>query len=356
MNAKTQQELLMKPQISEQQFLKDMVERLKDKSFQGDAIESMKPSGLKLKYVWGYQYKGVIDGRWSGKVSGDHSVSSDNWKVELKAGTPVGSDFNNLRFNIVLPCIPQSDKHLAPIGQDMKEMGWALSLDDVNLIPYDEGANIPPEDIVGDLADSPAEYWQKHCNKVTDCIGMEYAEAVGENIGIILGLTGKLPADKAAQVASMENNSSFERQQHLENLNVRTRSTLEAYGNKVLIPYYVLDYEFKGEDYFLMEFANGEGLSHCKIPQRKTLDPAAQVAVEMPDKVKTLNLLKWGWVLAVLVFFILNFVSALVVLALWGGAYWYMGKPVRDRKTELERDIKLSEEANARKLSAQWGV
>lgn len=355
MNAKTQQELLMKPQISEQQFLKGMVKRLKSQFFQDGAIESMKPSGLKLKYVWGYQYKGVIDGMWSGQVSGDHSVSLDNWEVELKAGTPVGSDFNNLRFNIVMPGFPQGDKHLAVIGQKMIEVGQALSLDDVNLIPYDESANIPPEDIVGDLADSPAEYWQKHCNKMTDRIGMGYAETMGENIGIILGLTGKLSADKAAQLASMESNSSFHTQ-HLRNLTVKTRSTLEAYGNKVLIPYYVLDYEFKGEDYFLMEFANGGGLSHCTAPLRKKPDPAAQVAAEMPDKVKTLNLLKWGWGLAVLVFFILNFVSALVVLALWGGAYWYMGKPVRDRKTELERDINLNEEANARKLSAQWGV
>lgn len=355
MNAKTQQELLMKPQISEQQFLKEMADRLKSEYFQDGAIESMKPSGLKLKYVWGYQYKGVIDGRWSGQVSGDLTVTFNNKEVKLNAGTPVGSDFDNLRFNIVLPCIPQGDKHLAVIGQNMKEVGRALSLDDVNLIPYDESANIPQEDIVGDLADSPAEYWQKHCNKVTDHIGMGYAKIMGENLGIILGLTGKLSVDEAARLASIESDRSFHTQ-HLGNLTVKTRSTLEVYGNKVLIPYYVLDYEFKGEDYFLMEFANGEGLGHSTAPLRKKPDPAAQVAAEMPDKVKTLNLLKWGWVLAVLVFFILNFVSALVVLALWGGAYWYMGKPVRDRKAELERDIKLSEEANAQKLSAQWGV
>lgn len=344
----------MKPQISEQQFLKNMVGRLKGQFFQDGAIESMKPSGLKLKYVWGYQYKGVIDGMWNGQVSGDHTVTFDNRKVELKGGTPVGSDFDNLRFNIVLPCIPQGDKHLATIGQKMMEVGQALSLDDVNLIPYDEGANIPQEDIVGDLADSPAEYWQKHCNKVTDRIGMDYAQTVGENLGLILGLTGVLPVDQAAQMASMQSQSSFNIQ-HLGNLKVKTRSTLEAYGNKVLIPYYVLDYEFKGEDYHLMGFADGD-LSHCTVPLRKKPDPAARVAAEMPDKVKTLNLLKWGWVLAVLVFFILNFVSALVVLALWGGAYWYMGKPVWDRKTELEREINLNEEANARKLSAQWGV
>ena len=345
----------MKPQISGQQFLKEMVGRLKSEFFQDGAIESMKPSGLKLKYVWGYQYKGVIDGMWSGQVSGDHTVTFGNTKVELKGGTPVGSDFDNLRFNIVLPCIPQGDKHLAVIGQKMMEVGLALSLDDVNLIPYDEGANIPQEDIVGDLADSPAEYWQKHCNKVTDHIGMDYAKILGENLGLILGLTGMLPADQAARMASMQSQSSFHTQ-HLGNLTVKTRSTLEVYGNKVLIPYYVLDYEFKGEDYHLMGFADGGELGHCTAPLRKKPDPAARVAAEMPDKVKMLNLLKWGWVLAVLVFFILNFVSALVVLALWGGAYWYIGKPVRDRKTELERDINLNEEANARKLSAQWGV
>lgn len=347
MNTKTQQELLMKPQFSEQQFFKDMVKFLKGQFFQSGAIESMNPARLKVKYVWGYQYTGTVDGTWSGQLQGDHTITFGNKKVELKAGTPVSDRFRTLTFDIVVPCLPKDDEHLEVPA------GLFFPLEDINLIPYDERVNVPTENITGDLSASPAEYWQTCCNEVTDHIGLKHAKTLGSSIGYILGTLGKVTPEEAAQLIAMGNQFDT---QHLCNLEVMTRSTLETYGNKVLIPYYVLDYEFKGENYFLQEFADGSGISHCRVPLRKVQDPAEQVAAEMPDKVKQANLLKWGWALAVIVFFLFNFISALVVLALWGGVYWYISKPIRDRKIEIERTRNQNEEINMQKMKAQWGI
>ena len=73
----------------------------------------------------------------------------------------------------------------------------------------------------------------------------------------------------------------------------------------------------------------------------------------MPDKVKKAKMIKWGWILAVILLIICNMTTAVICLALWFAAKWYFNKDINNRIKELEQQAEEKIKRNATLLKKQ---
>ena len=71
----------------------------------------------------------------------------------------------------------------------------------------------------------------------------------------------------------------------------------------------------------------------------------------MPEKFKTMKLVKWGWILAVLALFTIGFTAAIVCLAVWGIAKWYFNRDIKSRIKMIEDNRKKMQDRVGNKLS-----
>lgn len=351
MSTNVSMELVMNPVISKQEFLKKYIQILKNQHFQKGAIESMDPANLKLKYIWGYQYKGKVDGNWACQLIGEHTVEYGEKKSKFANGTPVISNFNDVNFNVLVPYIGQDNPYFTN-----EFIGVSIDLHDVNLIPYDD-SKISEDDIINELKEEASNYWLKYGNIISDNVGLNYVQTLAENDAYIYSLLGAVPPTAVLASANASKKvCGFSRGLIVDNWSIKTRNTLNAYGDKVLIPIYVLDYKFNNDNYFLVGFADKKGKGRATVPLTLKKTPEDQVNEEFADKFKIIKLLKWGWILAIPVLFIVGFIGAVVYIIAWLLYSWFLKRTVNKRLEELRRSDEREAEENEKLLAARWGI
>lgn len=67
----------------------------------------------------------------------------------------------------------------------------------------------------------------------------------------------------------------------------------------------------------------------------------------MPYKVKKVKMIKWGWILAIILLFICNITIAVVYLVFWVAAKWYFNKDINNRIKELEQQAAENTKKNS---------
>ena len=162
------------------------------------------------------------------------------------------------------------------------------------------------------------------------------ATTLSENTAIAYLSLNVLPPEVIQQSVEMFQNMKFSSR----DVSVSSRNSVDEDPTPVLIPFYVLEFQFEGKEYYIAMMADKNRTINGQIPPVKDTDksPRQIVEEEMPDKIKQQKLLKWGWVLAIVLMFITNFSFAVCYLILWGIGYWFFKKTINDRIKELEQE------------------
>lgn len=313
------------PQITKQDFLNCIVSTLGSYKWPKGAIESIDVSKTRLVYLWGNRFKGKAEGTWTAKVSGNHKLTVNDQKKDIADGTPYSGPLPPVDFDV----LAINDNQATPYwAKELCEVGFRCE----NFQPgsYVEASGGTVE---GDNSGNPLSAWMKHGNVIVDNHLLPVAKQLSENAAMAYASLGVIPLEVIQQSAQMFSQMTISSR----DVGVQTRNSVPEDPTPALIPFYVLEFLFEGKPYYMAMMADKVGALKGQVPPVRDTGktPEQIVNEEMPDKVKQVKLMKWGWILAVLLLFVTNFTVALVALALWGGAYWLFQKPVNDRVKEL---------------------
>lgn len=319
----------MTPKVSKEEFLKHVINELVASNLDENAVSSIDPSKLQVKYLWGYQYSGSAECNYSARVANNHTVKieygSKSYNGEIKSGTPVKGHLDDLTFDIVVPSI--TDK--SPYWAERIDMSLLAE----NLHEYKEG-EIPACDIIDGIADSPLDYWLKKGNDVVDKLCTPIAEGVSSNAALIYQDLGIVPLDVAVEIAKSGTLGTID----VVGVSVQTRNKLFTYGNRVLIPFYLLEFEYKNRPQYIVGTTDGSNYLFGNIPMVTHKNPEEILEEEMADKMKTVKMAKYGWIIALLALFVAGFTTAVVLLIVWYVALYILKMPIKKREKELKEE------------------
>lgn len=321
---------LIRPIMSKEEFLEKIIVSLQKHNLKEDAIDYIDPSQLSLRYLYGYQFKGNADCSYSYQIASDVEVTINDKKTNIKSGTPIAGKLDNCSFNIAVPCVNSAS--CSWVESLMKNTPYVV-FDNTIMI---SNSNTIEEEIIGEYTNDPLDFWVKNSNNLLDNLFYEPAYALASNSVLVYEHLGIIDTDTAAHMISMGSSSKIA----VKNLNVRTRNNLQEYGQKVLIPCYVLEFKYKEDDCFIAAYVCDKNIPYTlRIPEDDSnkLTPEEQVKEEMPEKIKTLKVVNWCWLVALLALFINGLTAAVVCLIIWGVAKWYFKRDINARIKEIEK-------------------
>lgn len=325
-NKSPQQVQVAVPQISKQDFLKGIAETFGSYKWPKGAIECINPDDAKLVYLWGNRIQGTAEGKWGAKVNGNHKITVNNKDVPIQDGTPYAG------------VVPQMQFDLLVINDNQATPSWAkefckVGFEGENYQPY-TSANTNGGQIEGDNSGNPLSAWMKNGNEITDNYLLPIATDLSEDTAMAYLALDIIPAEVIQQSMNMFKDMKF----NSRDVTVSSRNSVAEDPVPVLIPFYVLEFQFEGKKYHMAMMADSRCLINSQIPPQDTeKTPGEVVEEEMPDKIKQAKLIKWGWILAVILLFVVNLTVAVIALIAWAIAYWFIKKPINDRKKELEQ-------------------
>ena len=326
-NKTIQQVQVAVPQMTKQEFLEILANKLGGYKWPDGAIECINPADAKLVYVWGNRFKGTAEGTWSAKVRGEVKIEVNKNEVNLADGTPYSGALPSINFDALVI----NDNEATPY--------WAKPFADIGLLcenfqPY-SSVEAFGGTVEGSSEGNPLAAWVKNGNKITDSILLPAANTFAGNSALAYIALNIVPAEVIKQSIDMFNDATFP----CRDVAVSSRNSVSEDPSPVLIPFYLLEFQFENKTYHVAISADICKVTKGHIPPVKNDDrktPEQIVAEEMPDKVKQAKILKWGWVLAILLLFSAGFKIAFVYLIVWGAGYWFFNKKIKDRIKELE--------------------
>lgn len=315
------------PQMSKQDFLRCIADTLGTYQWPNGAIESINPDNTKLVYLWGNRIKGTAEGTWGAKVNGDHKITVNNKEVSIQDGTPYAGVVPQIQFDLLV------------INENQSTPIWAKEFCKVGFVgenyqPY-SSVNTSGGQIEGGNSGNPLSAWMKHGNEITDNFLLPLATDLSENTAMAYLALNIIPAEVIQQTMNMFSGMKFSSR----DVTVSSRNSVVDEPSAVLIPFYVLEFNFEGKSYHIAMMADNRCIIKGQIPPVKKINKTPQQIVEeeMPDKVKQAKFAKWGWVLAILLLLVVNLTVAVIYLIAWVVGLWILKKPVNDRIKELEQ-------------------
>lgn len=326
-NKTTQQVLVVVPQCTQQDFLNHIANSLGSYKWPPGAIECIDPDKTRLLYLWGNRFKGTAEGSWNAKVSGTHKITINDKEVKIPDGTPYSGTLPPVEFDVLV------------INDNEATPSWAKEFCKIGFMgdSYRTMSDISEfqDAIEGDNSGSPYSTWTKNGNKIVDNCVLSIAEEVSKNTAAAYVALNIVPIEVIQHSIDFFNNQNFSSR----DVTASTRNSVTEDPTPVLIPFYVLEFQFEGQPYHIAIMAGKQGDIKGKIPPVRTGDktPEQIVAEEMPDKTKQANIIKWGWVLAIILLLFTNYKIALVYLVIWLIGYLIFKKPIDNRVKEIER-------------------
>lgn len=331
------------PQHSKQDFLKAVADALGEYQWPSGSIQSIDPNRAKLVYLWGNRIKGTATGSWTAKVNGSPKITVNGKEVNIQDGTPYGGELPTAQFDVLVindnSAIPYWAKEFTTIG-----------FEGDNFVPYSSNS-VKENEVDGDNSGNPLSAWMKNGNQITDNILLPLAQELSENAAMAYLALNIVPPEVIQQSLSMFSDMQF----NSRDTAVSSRNSVSAEPTPVLIPFYVLEFNFEGKQYHIAMMADGKGVIKGQIPpvRKESKTPQEIVDEEMPDKIKQAKMVKWGWILGVVLFFVVNLTVAIVFLIAWAIGYWFVKKPINDRLKELEQEQSDKIQENAELLRRQ---
>ena len=333
------------PQQTQQDFLSHIAKTFGTYKWPKGAIECIDASKTRQVYLWGNRIKGKAEGTWTAKVSGNHSLTINDKKVEITDGTPYSGPLPPVDFDILV------------INDNQATPYWAKNFCNVgfqgeNFLPA-SAASAQGVTVEGDNSGNPLASWMKHGNAIADKHLLPAAKQISENAAFAYAALNIIPVEVIQQSTHMFNQMGFSSR----DVGLQTRNSVSEEPTPVLIPFYVLEFQFEGKQYYIAMMADKTGTFSGEVPLARHTDktPEQVVNEEMSDKVKQLKLMKWGWVLAVVLLLLTNLTVALLALVAWGVGYWLMKRPINSRMEELAQEENAQTQRNVALLKKQLG-
>jgi len=326
-NKNNQQVLVAVPQITKHDFFKCVSDTLGTYKWPKGSIESIDPDKTKLVYLWGNRFKGKAEGTWSAKVCGTRNITVNKKEVSIQDGTPYSGP------------IPQVGFDLLVINDNDDTPYWAKKFSKIGFVSdnFQSYSSIEAAGgiIEGKTSDNSYSVWAKNSNEIVDRFMLPMATSLSENTALAYVALNIVPPEVIQQSMGVFNGLKFSSR----DVSVSSRNSVEEDPTPVLIPFYVLEFRFEGKEYYIATMANKNYCIKGQVPPVKDTDKTPQQIVEeeMPDKVKQVKLLKWGWGLAIVLLFMSNLTIAVGYLILWGIGYWFFKKTINDRIKELDQ-------------------
>ncbi len=342
-NESTQNLLVATPQISKQDFLKGLADTLGSYKWPSGSIESINPRETKLVYIRGYRFRGKAEATWTAKVNGNQKITVNNKEVNIADGTSYTGSIPAVDFDILVindnSDTPYWAKNFCNIGFEDSSFQHFSSIETLGGV------------VEGSDAGNPHSAWMKNGNHITDTFLLPFAQDLAENAGIAYMALNIIPPEVIQHSAAMFKDMKF----NSRDVTVSSRNSVAEEPVTVLIPFYLLEFHFEGKKYHMAMMADARCLIKGQIPPVKDTEktPEEVVAEEMPDKIKQAKLIKWGWLLAVILLFVVNLTVAVIALIAWGIAYWLVQKPINDRKKDLEQQSLSNSQKTAELLRRQ---
>lgn len=344
-NSTKEQSFFKLPEVTKDEYMQLVGKKLMDSPIRLDALKNIDASKFQLKYVWGYRYTGTFDCNWSCQVARDCKFSINSYETEFKQGTPISGDLEQNRFDIVQPIIDESSPNW------LKTMAL-YNIPAKNLLPY-KGTEVSEDDIVKPIDTSALEFWVKYGNGIIDRHCLPIVNTVASNPIYVMEKQGIIPTDEAISFMQATADMDISGIQ-VENYSVKSRNNLTSYGEPVLLPYYVLDFEFENNNYFIVGPANDSGFIISSVPLRKVASsPELQAEQEMPEQSKKVKWMKRAGWLAILIFFITNLTVTLVYLIAWAAGTFMLKKNIKDRAKQIKKEWESDKETIKKELSKQ---
>lgn len=331
------------PQITKEDFLRRVANTLGTYKWPKGSIECIDPDKTKLVYLWGNRYKGHAEGAWSAKVNGNHKINVNNKDVELADGTPYSGPIPSVNFDLLVINDNQATPYWA---KEFSKVGFKSE----NFQPYSSvdacGGCVEGEDTA-----NSSSIWMKNGNEIVDGYLYPLAVSFSQDTALAYIALNVLPAQVVQQSASMFSNMKFDSR----DVTASSRNSITEDPTPVLIPFYLLEFQFEGKPYYVAMMANDSYAMKGQIPpvNEDSKTPQQIVEEEMPAKVKQAKILKWGWTLAIILFIIFNIPTAIVYLIAWFIGQWILTKPIKDRIKELQQQDADNSQKTAALLTKQ---
>lgn len=331
------------PQCTVQDFLSTVVNNLGSYQWPEGSIQCIDPAKTHLVYLYGNRIHGKAEGTWSAKINGTSKLTVNGKERDIVDGTPYSGS------------LPQLDFELAVINDNKDTPYWAKEFcksgcNCENLQPASSIA-MGNAIIEGSNTGNSLSSWLKNGNAIVDEALLPDATTLSRNAAIVYLALDLIPAEVIQQSGSMFSNMKIDSR----DVTVSTRNSVEDEPVSVLIPFYVLEFKFEGKQYHIAMSADGSKILKGQIPPvtESSETPEDIVNREMPEKVKQVKMMKWGWLVAVILFFITNLTVAFIVLVAWAIGLWVMKKPINDRIKELKQQDSINSQKKAQQLKKQ---
>lgn len=333
------------PQVTKEDFLNCIAQNLGTYKWPKGSIECIDASKTRLVYLWGNRFKGNAEGTWNAKVNGNQNLTVNKQKMDIPDGTPYSGPLPSTDFDILVINDNQATPYWA---KDFCKTGFLCGNFQPGTAATAEGATVE-----GDNSGNPLAAWMKYGNTIADNHLLPVAKQLSENAALAYAALNIIPLEVIQQSASLFSQMGFSSR----DVSVQTRNSVTEDPTPVLIPFFVLEFQFEGNPYHIAMMADKVGTFRGKVPPVKDTGktPEQVVSEEMPDKIKKIKLMKWGWILAILLLFVVNLAVAVVYLVAWGIGYWFLKKPINNRISELSKkevdDSRKTEELLKKQLS-----
>ena len=305
----TKKVLVAQPQLSKQEFLNLIASYADSFHLSQEAINSIDAKNTRLVYLRGNRFRGVAEGTWTAKSATQIELTVNNEKKNIPAGTSYSGKIPSTDFDLLII----NDNDATPDwAKDFCKTGFRTD----SLLPLSSDGS---SDIIieGDDSSNPFSAWMKNGNGIVDNFLYPYAVDISQNrvyleveVGIITPTMAESMKDSLGKISSYD-------------VEVSSRHSVNDDPISVLIPFYVLEYQFEGNNYYFAMMADKGGRFTASIPPTSNDFEAEQQAVEKEKESKRQNikLVKLGWVLVFVVLFVFGFTGGLIYLGLWFVGY-----------------------------------
>ena len=314
------------PLVDRQTFLNEIVETLSSYKWPKGSIECIDPSKVRLVFLPGNRYKGKAEGTWTAKVDGDKEITVNDNQVNIPDGTPYSGTIPEIDFDVLVI----NDNDATPYwAKGFTTVGFvAMNYQPISYIDSVDGV------IEGDDSGNPHMSWMKHGNEITDRFLLPYAAEFSSNGAVAYLALDIVPAEVIENSFDLFNQIKVSSR----DIAVSSRNSVSEDPVPVLIPFYVLEFQFEGKNYHLAMMADASTAIKGQVPPvaQEDLESEQVVSEEKNESANQPIMIKWGWILAIVLLFIGGILLGFIALIIWAIAKWKWNKKTNERIEELD--------------------
>ncbi len=345
---KQQQMQVAVPYATKQMFLSSIVDMLSNYNWPNGAIKCINPNNTKLIFLYGNRIKVNVEGDYTAKVDGEYLIAINDQKATI----PNGMMYNGT--------IPKTPYEFILINENNSTPEWAkkycqlcFECKSFQPISYVEQAGGIK---VGDNSDKSLQSWVKYGDLIIRDFSYQLANQLSKHSLTAYLALNVLPKDVIMNASSLLNDNNFPSRDVV----AHTQYYETEAPSPVLVPFYLLEFSFEGKEYHISMAADKNYAQHIKgqippvkIKETEIIKPLQIVEKEMPEKYKQVKMVKWCWVLAIVLFLIANFKIAFIYLIAWYICYQIIKKPINKRVNEIVQQIMDKNKEKAEMLKKQ---